>query len=64
MKKQLKNSNEERKDMASRIEHYEKEKLLADKVTNELLQRIQIYENEIQELKRVNEELSIITQQA
>jgi len=58
----LKNSNEERKDMASRIEHYEKEKLLADKVTNELLQRIQIYENEIQELKRVNEELSIITQ--
>ena len=38
------------KDFSASYSNLEKEKILADKVTNELLQRIQRYEQEMSEL--------------
>jgi hypothetical protein len=40
------------KELSQKLESLEKEKLLADKVTGELLQRIQRYEQEINEYSK------------
>lgn len=39
------------KETSVKLEHLEKEKILADKVTGELLQRIQRYESDLNTLK-------------
>ena len=64
LKRQLRAANEEKRELGTRAEVNEKEKGLADKVTNELLQRIQLYEVEIQELRKSNASLENAVQAA
>jgi hypothetical protein len=40
------------KEFQAKVEHLEREKPLADKVTNELLSRIQRYEQELAEIRK------------
>ncbi|CDW75035.1 UNKNOWN [Stylonychia lemnae] len=52
------------KDLQCKLEALEKEKFLADKVTNELLARIQRYESDINDLQAQNQQMQDTVQQA